>query len=114
MHMQSEAYFKFVAVWAGEKVVAGTRNLVHRRVEAGQAGDLHGMGSTCRLRARASRRRTAHQISQADSSPQWTATPTAHMTKAGADLQCRSHLQAGTGPYRLIQVSGQVGIDRVE
>ena len=48
MPQHSEAYFKFVADWAAgaEEVVAGARNLVHGRVEAGQASDLHNSGST--------------------------------------------------------------------
>ena len=47
MHKHSEAYFKFVADWAcgAEKVVAGARSLVHRRVKAGQASNLHNFGS---------------------------------------------------------------------
>ena len=48
MHKHSVTYFKTVADWAGgaEKVVAGARNLVHRRVEAGQASNLHNFDST--------------------------------------------------------------------
>ena len=46
MHKHSEAYFNFIAVGAGKEVVAGARKLVHRRVEAGQASNLHNFGST--------------------------------------------------------------------